>query len=134
MLETFFTVKKDFTKFEATSWAVHQLKRRGLKWMFKPFTSIAYERLARPFYENLTYDYNRPDVLSSSIDDRDIEVTVVDIATALKCYAEQPKADDQWIAHPSMLTTKDIVGDMCEGQFTDQHKNAASKSKLPPQL
>jgi hypothetical protein len=134
MLETSFTVKEDFTKFEATSWAIQQLKRHGLKRLFKPVTSTAYERLVRSFYENLTYDYNRPDVLSSSIDDRDVKVTLANIATALKCNAEQPEADDQWIARPSMLTTEDIVGDMCEGQFTDQHKNAASKSKLPPQL
>jgi hypothetical protein len=80
----------------------------------------------------LTYDCNQPDVLSSSIDDRDVKVTVADIATALKCNAEHPEADDQWIDHPSMLTTEDIVGDMCEGQFADQHKNATSKSKLPP--
>jgi hypothetical protein len=25
----------------------------------------------------------------------------------------------QWIAYPSMLTTEDIVGDMCEGKFAD---------------
>ena len=82
----------------------------------------------------MTYDYNWPDVLSSSIDDKDVEVTVANIAAALKCNVEQPEADNQWIAHPSMLTTEDIVRDMCEGQFADQHKNAASKSKLPPQL
>ena len=61
-------------------------------------------------------------------------MTVVDIATTLKCYAKQPEADDQWIARPSMLTIEDIVGDMCERQFANQHMNAASKSKLPPQL
>jgi hypothetical protein len=86
----------------------------GLNRLFKLVTSIAYERLVRSFYENLTYDYNRPNVLSSSIVDRDIKVTVVDIAAALKCYAEQPEADDQWIACPSILTTEDIVGDMCD--------------------
>jgi hypothetical protein len=33
-----------------------------------------------------------------------------------------------------MLTIEDIVSNMCEGQFADRHKNAATKSKLPPQL
>jgi hypothetical protein len=61
-------------------------------------------------------------------------VTIANIATALKCNTEQPEVDDQWIDHPSMLTTEDIVSNMCEGQFTDRHKNAATKSKLPPQL
>jgi hypothetical protein len=102
--------------------------------LFKPVTSTTYERQVQSFYENLTYDCNGTDVLSSSIDDRDVEVTVTNIVAALKCYAKQPEANDQWIAYPFMLTTEDIVGDMCEGQFADQHKNAVSKSKLPPQL
>ena len=134
MLETSFSIKEDFTNFKATSWAVQELKHEGLKRLFKPVTSTAYEHLVQSFYENLTYDCNRPDALSSSIDDRDVEVSVADIAASLKCHTEQPEAEDQWIAHPSFLTTKDIVGDMCEGQFADQHKNATSKSKLPPQL
>jgi hypothetical protein len=95
------------------------LKHRGLKWLFKPVTSIAYERLVRSFDENLTYDCNLLDVLSSSINDRVVEVTVADIAAASKCNAERPEADDQWIDRPSMLSTEDIVGDMCEGQFAD---------------
>jgi hypothetical protein len=113
ILETSFAVKKDFSKFEATSWAVQELKRRGLKRLLK-------------------YDCNRPDVLTSSIDDIDVEVTVADIAAALKCSAKQPEADNQWIAHPLMLTVEHIVLDMCEGQFADRHKNAATKSRLSP--
>jgi hypothetical protein len=136
ILEMSFAVKKDFSKFEATSWAVQELKRRGLKRLFKPVTSTAYECLVRSFYENLKYDCNRPDVLTSSIDERDVEVTVADIVAALKRSAEQPEADDQWIAcpPPPMLTVENIVSDMCEGQFADRHKNAATKSRLPPQL
>jgi hypothetical protein len=85
-------------------------------------------------YENLKYDCNQPNVLSSSIDSRDVEVTIADITVTLKCNTEQSEVDDQWIACPSMLTTEDILSDMCEGQFADRHKNAATKSKLPPQL
>ena len=88
MLETSFAIKEDFTNFEATSWVVQGLKHRGLKRLFKPFTSTAYERLVRSFYENLTYDCNQPDVLSSSIDDRDVEVTVANIVAALKCHTK----------------------------------------------
>jgi hypothetical protein len=86
------------------------------------------------FYQNLKYDCNRPDILSSSINNRDVEVTVADIAAALKCNAERNEENDQWINRPSMLTIEDVVGDMCMGQFANRHKNAASKSKLPPQL
>jgi hypothetical protein len=38
------------------------------------------------FYENLKYNCNRLDVLVSSIDDKDIEVTIADIAAVLKCH------------------------------------------------
>jgi hypothetical protein len=33
-----------------------------------------------------------------------------------------------------MLTLEDIISDMCEGQYANKHKNAASKVKIPPQL
>ena len=134
ILETSFAIKEDFTNFEATRWAVQQLKRRSLKWLFKSVTSTTYKHLFRSFYESLTYDCNQPDVLSSSIDDKDVEVTVTDIAVALNCHAECPEADDQWIACPSMLTIEHIVVNMCKGQFENQYKNAASKEKQPSQL
>jgi hypothetical protein len=127
ILETSFAIKEDFTNFETTSWAIQELKHHGLKRLFKPVTSTAYERLVWSFYENLTYDYKQPHVLSSPIDDRDIEVTLADIAVALKCHAKRPEVDNQWIACPSMLTTEDNVVDMCEGQFANQYKNAARK-------
>jgi hypothetical protein len=82
----------------------------------------------------LKYDCNQPGILFSSIDDEDVEVTVVDIVAVLKCHAEPPEEEEPWIACPSMLTTEDIVSDMCQGQFADRHKNVASKAKLPPQL
>jgi hypothetical protein len=49
--------------------------------------------LVQSFYENLKYDYNRPDILVSSIDDRDVEVTIADIVAALKCHDEPPEVD-----------------------------------------
>jgi hypothetical protein len=33
-----------------------------------------------------------------------------------------------------MLTIKDIVSDMCEGQYADRHRNVANKAKIPPKL
>jgi hypothetical protein len=33
-----------------------------------------------------------------------------------------------------MLTLEDIVSDMCEGQYADSHRNAASKRKIPRNL
>jgi hypothetical protein len=112
ILETTFAVKEDFSKDDATRWAVQELKRRGLKRMFKPVASTAYERLVRSFYENLKYNCNRPDVLVSSIDNRDVEVTIADIMAVLKCPHEPPEVDEPWIDCPSMLTLEDIVSDV----------------------
>jgi hypothetical protein len=33
-----------------------------------------------------------------------------------------------------MLTLEDIVSDMCEGQYADDRRNAASKTKIPRNL
>jgi hypothetical protein len=133
-LEISFAIKEDFTNYDATRWVVQELKRRRLKRLFEPVTSTAYERLVQIFYENMTYDCNWLDVISFSIDDRDIEVTIADIATTMKCHAEPPEAEEPWIVCPSMLTTVDIVVDMCERQYVDQYQNSTSKVKLPPQL
>jgi hypothetical protein len=59
-------------------------------------------------------------------------VTIADIAAALKCHAEPPEEEEPRIVCPSILTTEDIVPDMCEGKFANRHKNAASKVKMPP--
>jgi hypothetical protein len=53
ILENTFAIKEEFSNNEATSWAVQELKRRGLKRLFKPVASTAYECLVREFYENL---------------------------------------------------------------------------------
>jgi hypothetical protein len=82
----------------------------------------------------LKYNYNRPDVLVFSIDDRDVEVTIADITAVLKCHHESPEVDEPWIDCPSMLTIEDIVFDMCEGQYANWHQNVASKAKTPPKL
>jgi hypothetical protein len=133
-LETSFAIKDEFSKNEATEWAVQELKHRGLKRLFKPIASIAYERLVRAFYEHLRYDCSRLDVLVSSIDDRDVEVTIANVTATLKCSHEPPDSDIPWIDCPSILTLEDIVSDMCDGQYADNHRNATSKAKIPPKL
>jgi hypothetical protein len=69
LLENTFAVKEVFSNNEATSWAVEELKRRGLKRLFKPVASTAYERLVREFYTHLRIDDDQPDSLFSSIDE-----------------------------------------------------------------
>jgi hypothetical protein len=134
LLENTFAINEVFSNNEATSWAVRELKRRRLKRLFKPVTSTAYERLVREFYTHLRTDSDQPDILFSSIDGRDVEVTVRDIAAALKCSHEPPESDTPWLECPSVLTLEDVVSDMCEGQYADDRRNAASKTKLPRNL
>jgi hypothetical protein len=116
ILENTFAIKEEFSNNDATSWAVQELKRRGLKRLFKPIASTAYKRPVRAFYEHLRYDCSQLDVLVSSINDRDVEVTIADVAAVLKCSHKPPESDVPWIDCPSMLTLEDIVSDMCEGQ------------------
>jgi hypothetical protein len=126
ILENTFAIKEEFSNNEATSWVIQELKNRGLKSLFKPVASTA--------YEHLSYDCNRLDVLVSSIDGREVEVTIADVAAVLKCSHEPPESDIPWLECPSMLTLEDIVSDMCEGQYADRHQNAASKAKIPQNL
>jgi hypothetical protein len=133
-LENTFAIKEEFSNNEATSWAVQEFKNRGLKRLFKPVASTTYERLVREFYENLRCECDQPDVLFSSIDGREVEVTIADVAAILKCSHEPPEMDIPWLVCPPMLTVEDIVVDMCEGQFADSHRNAASKTKIPRNL
>jgi hypothetical protein len=53
LLENTFAIKEEFSNNEATSWAVQELKNWGLKTLFKPVASTAYEGLVKEFYENL---------------------------------------------------------------------------------
>jgi hypothetical protein len=121
LLENTFAIKEEFSNNEATSWAIQELKNRGLKRLFKTVASTAYEHLVREFYENLMCECDQPDVLFSSIDGREVEVTIADVAAILKCSHEPPEMDIPWFVCPPMLTVEDIVADMCEGQFTDSH-------------
>jgi hypothetical protein len=134
ILETSFAIKDEFSKNDGTSWAVQELKRWGLKRLFKPIAFTAYKCLVQTFYEHLRYECSRPDILFSSIDDIDVEVTIADVAAILKYSHEPPELDVPWINCPSMLTIEDIVSDMCEGQYADKHRNATSKAKIPPNL
>jgi hypothetical protein len=131
ILENTFAIKEEFSNNEATSWAVQELKNRGLKRLFKPIASTGYKRLVREFYKHLNVVCDQPDVIFSFIDERDVEVTIADVATILKCSHEPPESDIPWLECPSMLTLEDIVFDMCEGQYADSRRNAASKTKIP---
>jgi hypothetical protein len=82
--------------------------------------SIIFGTIIRAFYEHQSYDCSRPDFLVSSIDGREVEVTIADVAAVLKCSHEPPESDVPWLECPSMLTLEDIVSDMCEGAICRQ--------------
>jgi hypothetical protein len=104
LLENTFAIKEEFSNNEATSWAVQELKNRGLKRLFKPVTSTAYECLVREFYDNLRCECDQPNVLFSSIDGREVQVTIADVAAMLKCSHEPPETDAPWLECLPMLT------------------------------
>jgi hypothetical protein len=134
ILKNIFAIKEEFSNNEATSWAVHKLKNRGLKRLFKPVASTAYERLVKAFYEHLSYDCDQPNVLVSSTDGREMEVAIADVAVILKYNPQPPDSDVPWLECPPMLTLEDIVPNMCEGQYADSHRNATNKTKIPRNL
>jgi hypothetical protein len=115
----------------------HKLGCRGIKMhrclkrLFKLVTSTAYERLVREFYTHLRIDGDQPNILFSSVDGREVVVTIADIAAMLKCSHEPPVSDILWLECPSMLTLEDIISDMCEEQYVDDRQNTASKTKIP---
>jgi hypothetical protein len=91
-------------------------------------------RLVSEFYKHLRIDGDQPDILFSSIDRREVEVIIADVAAVLKCSHEPPESNISWLECPSMLTLEDIVFDMCKGQYADSRRNAASKTKIPQNL
>jgi hypothetical protein len=134
LLENTFAIKEEFSNNEATSWAVQELKNRGLRRLFKPVASTTYECLVREFYEHSSCECDQLDVLFSSINRREVHMTIADVAAVLKCSHEPPESDFPWLECPSMLTLEDIVSDMCEGQYADSHQNAAIKMKISQNL
>jgi hypothetical protein len=108
-----------------------RIEAPGFEEAFQTVTSTAYERLVREFYTHLRIDGDQSDKLFSSVDGREVVVTIADVAAMLKCSHEPPVSDIPWLECPSMLTLEDIVSDMCEGQYVDDRWNAASKTKIP---
>jgi hypothetical protein len=131
---TEFDINGGFKNFEATQWAVQEFKRRGLKKLFKPVTSMAYTRLVVQFYSNLSKNCNKLGTLSSTVQGKQVVMTTSDIAIALHCNDEHPPADAQLDEQPDPFYVSEIIEDMCAGQYANEKGNAGSQSKLPQQL
>ena len=113
IFETTFDINGDFKNFEATQWTVQEFKRRGLKKLFKPVTSMVYTKLIVQFYANLFIDYNRQGVLFSTIQGKQVEVTTSDITAAFKCNDEHPPTDAQLDEQPESFYISEIIEDVC---------------------
>jgi hypothetical protein len=99
-IETRFMIKEEFKHLEATRWAFQEFKRQGLTSLFHPAPDMAYQRHFRLLYQNLSYDCERPGVLSTSLDGVDIKVTPSKIALALGCPHECPPKLVKWDITP----------------------------------
>jgi hypothetical protein len=88
--------------------AVQELKNRGLKRLFNPVASTAYERLVREFYEHLSIDCDQSDILSFSIDGREVEVTIADVAAVLKCSHMPHESDVPWLDAPPCSSSRTL--------------------------
>jgi hypothetical protein len=78
-------IKEEFKHNDDTKWALKEFKRQGLSSLFHPVTNVVYQRLVQLFFQNMTFDCERPGVLSSHLDGCAIEVTSLNIAHALGC-------------------------------------------------
>jgi hypothetical protein len=134
LFETEFDVNGDFKNFEATQWAIQEFRRRGLKKLFKPVTSMAYTRLVIQFYSNLSRDCSKSGTLSFIFKGKQLDVTTSDITAALHCNDVHPPADAQLDDQPDTLNVSEIIEDMCAGQYANEKQNAGSRSKLPQPL
>jgi hypothetical protein len=117
ILENTFAIKEEFSNNEAISWAVQELKNRGLKRLFKPVASTTYERLVREFYKHLSVDCDQSDVLFSSIDGREVEVTIADVAAVLKCSHEPPESDVPWLEYPPCSPSRTLFPTCVRGNM-----------------
>jgi hypothetical protein len=88
--ETRFDVVGAFREDEDVKWARKQLRRRQLMPLLQPAHDVFHQRFVRLFYQNMTFDSDKPEVLSSTINGIEFEVTIEDIAEALGCPHECP--------------------------------------------
>jgi hypothetical protein len=130
--ETKFDIVGSFREIDDVKWARKQFKNRHLMPLLKPVYHFYYPRFVRLFYKNLNYDTAHPGVLFSEIEGEQFQVTVEDIAEALRCphenfsptrYTEAPDFDLHM-----------IVRDMCDGVYENKRRNCTSKAKLPSRL
>jgi hypothetical protein len=74
-----------FREDEDVKWARKQFRRRQLMPLLQPTHDVIHHRFVRLFYQNMTFDSDKPAVLSSTISGIEFEVTIENIADALGC-------------------------------------------------
>jgi hypothetical protein len=129
--ETKFDIVGEFREYEDVKWARRQFKKRHLMPLLQPVYHLYHPRFVRLFYQNLKFDTDQPEVLSSSIDGVEFQITIGDIEEALGCPHESPSPR---YTEPPVFDLHMIVQDMCDGAYENRKRNCTSKAKLPSRL
>jgi hypothetical protein len=130
--ETRFDIVGPFREDEDAKWARKQFRRRHLMPLLQPAHEFFHPRFVRLFYQNMTFDSDKPGVLASTIMGVGMEITVQDIVEATGCPHECPS--DKFIDPAPEADLHYIIQDMCDGEYADSRRNCAAKSKLPSRL
>jgi hypothetical protein len=73
--ETKFDIVGEFREYEDVKWARKQFKKRHLMPLLQPVYHLYHPRFVRLFYQNLKFDTDQPEVLSSSIDGVEFQIS-----------------------------------------------------------
>jgi hypothetical protein len=96
--------------------------------LLQPAHDVIHQRFVRLFYQNMTFDSDKPEVLSSTISGIEFEVIIEDIAEALGCPHECPSQD---FTEPlPEVDLHMIVQDKCDGEYADSKNNCTRQSCL----
>jgi hypothetical protein len=87
--------------------------------LLQPVYHLYHPRFVRLFYQNLIFDEDQPEVLSSTIDGIEFQITVGDIEEALGCPHASPSPR---YTEPPEFDVHMIVQDMCDGAVCGQEK------------
>jgi hypothetical protein len=105
--------------------------------LLSPAHDVYYPRYVKLFYKNLAFNEDRPEVLSSVIDGVEFDVSIEDIAEAMRIPNECPadlvdrSGAIRYGAFPENIGLTKMIDDMCEGRYTNDDRNCTSKLLLP---
>jgi len=115
--ETSFDIVGAFREKESMKWAYRQFRKRNLLPLLQPADGFFYPPFFCVFYQNLTYDTDNPDYLSSIVLGQQVYMSVDDIARALECPTDDPRG--KFGEYPPHCDLHFIIRDMFGGAYGD---------------